>query len=1011
MDGFGFHKQVVALDGRLCGRCGVSRWSIQVPDYALLRPIGTGSYGDVWLARSVTGQWRAVKVVHRDRFESDRPFEREFEGIRRFEGFSHRHPSQLRVLHVGRSSGGDSFHYVMELADPVEKGSPTPGEVGFEPDRYTPRTLRTERERRGYLPVVEAIQWGIVLAEALEVLHAEGLIHRDIKPSNIIFVGGQPKLADIGLITAAEMSSTFVGTEGFVPPEGPGSRAADLFALGKVLYEIATGCDRTRFPSLPEDHDSRPDRSLLMELNEVWLKACDPDANRRHSSAAALAADLRSVGHGRSLRRWRQVERRLRWVTGAGIVAAVLAVAAGGLGYWANRERLRARQAEREVLVKSAGQQVALARANRESGRVGQRLETLSMLEQVGPEGDADGVRREWLAARALPDVARIERMAESGVNLELDPNLRRYATNDLGGAIHVRGWPTHGLETVIPALLLESGRPVRVFGHGFSTMPGFYGASYWNRMFVAWPLGKEKERVEAQAIRFQLPLGARAGVGVPGETLLLATDGMDGAMHLFDARRGQEIGKVSDCRELGRLAFRADGVLFAQWSEDRVRIREVGGGKVIREWATSSPVMGVCWHPDGVQLATWSNDRFVRLWNSGTGMPSGLFAGHDAAVVGVAFEDRGEFMISMGWDDQAVVWSVARQQEMLRVPLAGNGLRFARDGSRFAAQRWRDSAWTAAELVRPEVLRLEPHPDSAGVEGNRDLWRLEQLDNGLLVGVGNQGVNLWRPELAGFGVFLRWPMRHALVSVPGGGLVTVDGEAAWLRRIHWRGPGFAPEVSQPQRMTPSTIRGVDTVAATLDGSRMAVVTQEGQLHVQWESGTNGWVRWETKPVVACSLDAVGRRLGAVMAEGGAEVWDVASRRRLARMEGRQFLNGALSPDGRWWAAGDVEWMGVWEVDSGILVHERSRRVRAGCNFAWSTDATRMVVQDDDGEAVVLVTGEWREACRMPAPPMMRAPLMNSGVLALPGEKSGVELWPRSLLASAEAGRLGPKKK
>jgi hypothetical protein len=128
-------------------------------------------------------------------------------------------------------------------------------------------------------------------------------------------------------------------------------------------------------------------------------------------------------------------------------------------------------------------------------------------------------------------------------------------------------------------------------------------------------------------------------------------------------------------------------------------------------------------------------------------------------------------------------------------------------------------------------------------------------------------------------------------------------------------------------------------------------------------------------------------------------------------MEGHPFLNGALSPDGRWWAAGDVEWMGVWEVDSGILVHERRRRVRAGCNFAWSTDASRIVVQDDDGEAVVLVAGEWREACRMPAPPMMRAPLMNSGVLALPGEKSGVELWPRSLLALAEGDWRVLKKK
>lgn len=64
-----------------------------VPDYELLRRIGRGSYGDVWLARSITGQWRAVKVVQRERFDSDRPFEREFLGIQQFESISHRHPS------------------------------------------------------------------------------------------------------------------------------------------------------------------------------------------------------------------------------------------------------------------------------------------------------------------------------------------------------------------------------------------------------------------------------------------------------------------------------------------------------------------------------------------------------------------------------------------------------------------------------------------------------------------------------------------------------------------------------------------------------------------------------------------------------------------------------------------------------------------------------------------------------------------------------------------------------
>src|SRR5271169_4133914 len=66
-----------------------------VPDYDLLRRIGRGAYGDVWLARSqATGALRAAKIVWRHTFEDAKPFQREFAGIQRFEHISREHPSQ-----------------------------------------------------------------------------------------------------------------------------------------------------------------------------------------------------------------------------------------------------------------------------------------------------------------------------------------------------------------------------------------------------------------------------------------------------------------------------------------------------------------------------------------------------------------------------------------------------------------------------------------------------------------------------------------------------------------------------------------------------------------------------------------------------------------------------------------------------------------------------------------------------------------------------------------------------
>jgi serine/threonine protein kinase len=117
-------------------------------------------------------------------------------------------------------------------------------------------------------------------------------------------VGGVPKLADIGLVADVSEARSFVGTEGFIPPEGPGTPQADIYSLGKVLYEIGTGKDRRDFPALP---DELAEDDAMLELNAVILKACKTDARERYQSADELSAELALLQRGRSLRRKRTV--------------------------------------------------------------------------------------------------------------------------------------------------------------------------------------------------------------------------------------------------------------------------------------------------------------------------------------------------------------------------------------------------------------------------------------------------------------------------------------------------------------------------------------------------------------------------------------------------------------------------------------------------------------------------------------------------------------------------------
>ena len=248
-----------------------------IPDYELLRCVGRGAYGEVWLARDVLGGFRAVKVVRRVAFDDEGPYEREFHGLQRFAPISRQHPGLVPVLHVGLQREAGFFYYAMEAADDEQTGA------RIEPEKYAPRTLARDMRKGASLTATELAEVGGALCAALGFLHGQGLIHRDIKPANVIFIAGQPRLGDVGLVTEVATRGggvTQVGTEGFIPPEGVGTAAGDLFALGRMLEMLW---------KKPEQKLDEAERSF----SEILHSACAHDPAARPASAAVLGGQLR----------------------------------------------------------------------------------------------------------------------------------------------------------------------------------------------------------------------------------------------------------------------------------------------------------------------------------------------------------------------------------------------------------------------------------------------------------------------------------------------------------------------------------------------------------------------------------------------------------------------------------------------------------------------------------------------------------------------------------------------
>ena len=236
------------------------------------------------------------------------------------------------------------------------------------------------------------VEIGLGLATALEHLHKNGLVHRDIKPSNVVFIHGRVKLADIGMVSKADETTSVIGTDGYMPAQGQGSPEGDIFGLGRLLYEIFTGLSPLQFPDIPASFGAeKEDAEIARELNLIINKACAPKVNERHKNAAELRGDLLLAQSGHNLRNLRDAARRARMLKWFGVAAAVVAVFSV-VGYFsarsankradanaiaALRNEVKAKEQARHANARLVDAKLAQARAIREAGGWNRRFEAL----------------------------------------------------------------------------------------------------------------------------------------------------------------------------------------------------------------------------------------------------------------------------------------------------------------------------------------------------------------------------------------------------------------------------------------------------------------------------------------------------------------------------------------------------------------------------------------------------------------------------------------------------------
>ncbi len=830
---------------------------------------------------------------------------------------------------------------------------------------------------------IEQVAWAMAYA------HGRGVIHRDLKPSNILLSGGpdaplaqcQPRIGDFGLAKLVEQSAHLtktndvLGTPSYMAPEqavsaGQVGPAADIYALGAVLYEMLTGRPPFLGQNLLDTLDqvrrldpvppSQLQASCPRDLEVICLKCLHKDPARRYAGARDLAEDLRRFLAGEPIKArpvgwaewaWKWAKRRpVAAALALFSAAAAVALLAGGYVVAGVQRR------QADAALKLAGQLEERLQQSRQLLYTAQLLRIGAMV-NTGP---AQGLR-----------------MLESE---ELcPPGLRCFSW----GVLHRLCRPYRHV-----AMLTRPSAGLALTPDGAHAVAG--GA---DGLLTVWS-----------------PAGARvAGWRVPGGavTALAAADGLaaaataDGRVSLWALPGGEARGSfATGSGPAAGLAFGPEGRWLAVnagkanaavvlWDTRTLRVRRSLRGD-------TDPACRVAVSPDGARVACAALDESILVWDVLTGRLAAEMRGHSAPVRCVAFGPGGRQVVSGSIDGTARVWDVARGVEV--------------DAAMGAVGPVTSVTFTPDGLQL--VLTGEGHGDDE-MPADVQIWDLAQR-KGQEPMRAHRGASavLFAPGgkamlTTGADRTVKWwdhpgPVRMRALAGHTGAAGTVsmtpDGKSlAWVTTPARLGPDEVTVIDVATGAVGPPLRGGQRsirLVALVPGGRLAVTAggaadEPAEVFV-WDlgKGKDVWVLSGHAGVCsALAVSADGKRL-ATAADDGVRLWDLESGRELWKRPGKfmalAFGGGLLAAVGaelRAWTL-EGEDAGRADVPAGMACLAFTGDLAA---VAGGEEGVVRLVSLKTGEASILDVG-MNDVAHV-------AFSADGKTLAAAGSASAVKLW------------------